>query len=72
MPLRDASGRLSELAVIVRDVIKRFEEMCALERKLADRAKASSRSNWNAAPTIGNDPVDRRGPAWPIVRSAQP
>ena len=39
--LRDRSGRLTGLAAIMRDVTKRFEEMRALKRKLAEMAKAS-------------------------------
>lgn len=36
VPLRDRSGRLTGLAAIMRDVTKRFEEVRALKRKLAE------------------------------------
>jgi PAS domain S-box-containing protein len=41
VPLRDRSGQLAGLAAIMRDVTKRFEEMRALERKLAEASKTS-------------------------------
>lgn len=41
IPLHDRSGRLIGLAAIMRDVTKRFEEMRALKRKLAEMAKTS-------------------------------
>lgn len=41
IPLHDRSGQLIGLAAIMRDVTKRFEEMRALKRKLAEMAKAS-------------------------------
>ncbi len=34
LPFRDASGRMSGIAAILRDVTKRFEEMKALRQKL--------------------------------------
>lgn len=40
VPLHDLSGRVAGLAAIMRDVTKRFEEMRALKRKLADMTKA--------------------------------
>jgi PAS domain S-box-containing protein len=42
VPLRDGAGRLIAIAAIMRDVTKRFEEMRALKRKLAEAAKLSS------------------------------
>ena len=42
VPLRDRAGNLAGLAAIMRDVTKRFEEMQALKRKLADATKAIS------------------------------
>jgi PAS domain S-box-containing protein len=41
VPLRDTAGELAGLAAIMRDVTKRFEEMRALRRKLAEAAKVS-------------------------------
>lgn len=41
-PLRNEAGELIGLAAILRDVSKRFEEMRALKRKLAEAAKAAS------------------------------
>jgi PAS domain S-box-containing protein len=38
-PLRDETGRLIGMAAIMRDVSKRFEEMRALKRKLAEATK---------------------------------
>jgi PAS domain S-box-containing protein len=40
VPLRDGDGNLTGLAAIMRDVTRRFEEMQALKRKLADATKA--------------------------------
>jgi PAS domain S-box-containing protein len=40
VPLRDASGRLTGLAAIMRDVTKRFEEMRALKQRLAQAQKS--------------------------------
>jgi PAS domain S-box-containing protein len=40
VPLRDGDGNLTGLAAIMRDVTRRFEEMQALKRKLADASKA--------------------------------
>ncbi len=37
VPMRDAAGRLTGLAAILRDVTKRFEEMKALKRQVAAR-----------------------------------
>ena len=39
VPLRDGAGELTGLAAIMRDVTKRFEEMRALKRKLAEATK---------------------------------
>ena len=41
MPLRGTTGGLIGLAAIMRDVTKRFEEMRALKRTLANMTKAS-------------------------------
>jgi len=41
-PLRDEAGHLIGMAPIMRDVSKRFEEMRALKRKLAEATKLSS------------------------------
>ena len=41
VPLTDEAGRLNGVAAIMRDVTKRFEEMRALKRKLADAAKTA-------------------------------
>jgi PAS domain S-box-containing protein len=41
IPLRDESGKMVGMAAIVRDVTKRFEEMRALKRKLADAVESS-------------------------------
>ena len=41
VPLRDGAGELTGLAAIMRDVTKRFEEMRALKKKLAEAMKAS-------------------------------
>ena len=40
LPLRNGTGELTGLAAIMRDVTKRFEEVRALKRKLADATKA--------------------------------
>jgi nitric oxide dioxygenase len=39
VPLTDEAGRLNGVAAIMRDVTKRFEEVRALKRKLADAPK---------------------------------
>jgi hypothetical protein len=39
VPLTDEAGRLNGVAAIMRDVTKRFEEVRALKRTLADAAK---------------------------------
>jgi phage/plasmid primase-like uncharacterized protein len=39
VPLRDGAGELTGLGAIMRDVTKRFEEMCALKQKLAETTK---------------------------------
>jgi PAS domain S-box-containing protein len=39
VPLTDEAGRLNGVAAIMRDVTRRFEEVRALKRKLADAAK---------------------------------
>jgi len=36
LPVRDASGRMAGIAAIMRDVTKRFEELKALRKQLAD------------------------------------
>jgi PAS domain S-box-containing protein len=41
VPLRDGAGELTGLVAILRDVTKRFEEMRALKRKLAEATKLS-------------------------------
>ena len=41
MPLRDGAGELTGLAAIMRDVTKRYEEMCALKQKIAEAATVS-------------------------------
>jgi PAS domain S-box-containing protein len=41
VPLRDGGGELVALAAIMRDVTKRFEEMRALKKKLAEAMKVS-------------------------------
>ena len=41
VPLTDEAGRLNGVAAIMRDVTKRFEEVRALKRKLADAAKTA-------------------------------
>jgi PAS domain S-box-containing protein len=41
VPLKDAAGRMTGMAAIMRDVTKRFEEMRSLKRKLAEAAKSS-------------------------------
>ena len=40
VPLRNGTGQLTGLATIMRDVTKRFEEVRALKRQLADATKA--------------------------------
>jgi PAS domain S-box-containing protein len=40
IPLKDESGNMIGMAAIMRDVTKRFEEMRALKRRLADTAKS--------------------------------
>ena len=42
VPLRDGAGEITGLAAIMRDVTKRFEEVRALKKKLAEAMKASS------------------------------
>jgi PAS domain S-box-containing protein len=42
VPLRNGTGQLIGLATIMRDVTKRFEEVRALKRQLADATKAGS------------------------------
>lgn len=37
IPLKDTDGRMEGMAAIMRDVTKRFEEMRALRRRLAER-----------------------------------
>jgi PAS domain S-box-containing protein len=39
VPLTNEAGRLNGVAAIMRDVTKRFEEVRALKRKLADAPK---------------------------------
>jgi len=41
VPLTDEAGLLTGVAAIMRDVTKRFEEVRALKRKLADAAKTA-------------------------------
>lgn len=41
MPLRDAAGRLSGVAAVMRDVTAEFEERKALRAELAERKRAS-------------------------------
>jgi PAS domain S-box-containing protein len=41
VPLTDEAGRLNGVAAIMRDVTKRFEEVRALKRKLADAARTT-------------------------------
>jgi PAS domain S-box-containing protein len=41
VPLTDEAGLLNGAAAIMRDVTKRFEEVRALKRKLADAAKTA-------------------------------
>jgi PAS domain S-box-containing protein len=41
MPLRDADGALTGVAAIMRDVTKRFEEMRALKKQLAEVTDAA-------------------------------
>ena len=41
VPLTDEAGLLNGVAAIMRDVTKRFEEVRALKRKLADAAKTA-------------------------------
>jgi PAS domain S-box-containing protein len=41
VPLTDEAGRLNGVAAIMRDVTRRFEEVRALKRKLADAAKTA-------------------------------
>jgi phage/plasmid primase-like uncharacterized protein len=40
IPLRDGNGALTGLAAIMRDVTKRFEEMRALKKQLAEATDA--------------------------------
>lgn len=42
LPFHDEAGRMVGIAAILRDVTKRFEEMKALRRELANRKGASS------------------------------
>ena len=42
VPLTDEAGLLNGVAAIMRDVTKRFEEVRALKRKLADAAKTAA------------------------------
>jgi PAS domain S-box-containing protein len=42
VPLRNEAGELAGLAAIMRDVTKRFEEMRALKRKLAEATSAAN------------------------------
>jgi hypothetical protein len=42
VPLHDRAGTLTGLAAVIRDVSKRFEELRALKRALAERSAASS------------------------------
>ena len=41
VPLTDEAGRLNGVAAIMRDVTKRFEEVRALKRKLADAVRTT-------------------------------
>jgi PAS domain S-box-containing protein len=41
VPLTDKAGRLNGVAAIMRDVTKRFEEVRALKRKLADAVRTT-------------------------------
>ena len=41
MPLKDASGQIIGMVALMRDVTRRFEEIRALKRKLADAAKSA-------------------------------
>ena len=41
MPLRDGNGALTGVVAIMRDVTKRFEEMRALKKQLAEATDAS-------------------------------
>ena len=41
VPLTDKAGRLNGVAAIMRDVTKRFEEVRALQRKLADAVRTT-------------------------------
>lgn len=41
VPLRNGTGDITGLVAIMRDVTKRFEEVRALKRKLADAARAT-------------------------------
>jgi PAS domain S-box-containing protein len=43
IPLKDAEGRLTGMAAVMRDVTKRFEEMKELRRKLAEATKPDRR-----------------------------
>jgi len=41
VPLKDASGQIIGMVALMRDVTRRFEEIRALKRKLADAAKSA-------------------------------
>jgi len=43
LPLKDAEGRMTGMAAVMRDVTKRFEEMKALRKRLADATGPAGR-----------------------------
>ena len=44
MPVKDESGRIIGMGAIIRDVTKRFDEMRALKRRLAEVANAGTKA----------------------------
>jgi PAS domain S-box-containing protein len=52
LPLKSASGQIVGMAAIMRDVTKRFEELRALKRRLAEIAKASVETHQPENPSM--------------------
>jgi PAS domain S-box-containing protein len=50
MPVKDESGRIIGMGAIIRDVTKRFDEMRALKRRLAEVANAGTKA-WRGNPS---------------------
>jgi PAS domain S-box-containing protein len=71
VPLRDGAGELAGLVAILRDVTKRFEEMRALKRKLAEATKLSRCGEHDGVERTLHTAVQDRSSAEQRARTSQ-